>query len=165
MTRVARDIVLIAVAFAASVVLGISTNMLRRVPLPMLYKNPEARVLSAVTPAAAIAWSEPEVLEYKVVLQSWKTSVAIFVDARAPSFFEDGHIPRAVNLPRDSIVQAGSIAALADKARPLVVYCSGEDCDDSRIVAKGLLAMGHSKVFVYAGGWEEWSASGSPVEK
>ncbi|MCX6970803.1 MAG: rhodanese-like domain-containing protein [Verrucomicrobia bacterium] len=165
MSWVARDIALIAAAFAASVVLGISTNVLRRVPLPMLYKNPEARVLSAVSPAAAITSGEPEVLEYKVAVQTWKASAALFVDARNPPFFEEGHIPRSINLPRDSIVQAGSIAALADKARPLVVYCSGEDCDDSRIVAKGLLAMGYSKVSVYSGGWEEWSASGSPVEK
>ena len=165
MTRVARDIALIAAAFAVSAVLGISTNLLRRVPLPMLYKNPEARVLIAVSPAAATASSEPEVMEYKVVLQTWKASSALFVDARSPLFFEEGHIPRSINLPRDSIIQAGSILELADKARPLVVYCSGEDCDDSRIVAKGLLAMGHSKVSVYAGGWEEWSASGSPVEK
>lgn len=165
MSRVARDIAQIAAAFAVSVVLGVSTNFLRRAPLPMLYKNPEARVLSAVAPATAPASSEPGVLEYKVVLQTWKASTALFVDARNPLFFEEGHMPRSINVPRDSILQVGSIAELADKTRPLVVYCSGEDCDDSRIVAKGLLAMGYSNVSVYAGGWEEWSAAGSPVEK
>ena len=87
------------------------------------------------------------------------------MDAREPAFFEEGHIPRSINLPRESILQAKTSLALADKSRPVIVYCSGEDCEDSKIVAKALLALGHAKVTVYAGGWEEWSASGSPVEK
>jgi rhodanese-related sulfurtransferase len=165
MSKVARDIALLAAAFAASVVLGISTNLLRRAPLPMVYEKPSIRVLRAVSPATAPASIEPGVLEYKDVLQTWKASSALFVDARNPLFFEEGHIPRSINLPRDSITQAGSIAELADNTRSIVVYCSGEDCGDSRLVAMGLLAMGYSKVSVYAGGWEEWSASGSPVEK
>ena len=165
MNLAVRDFALIAAALAASVVMGIATNLLRRAPLPLLYESPVTRVLHSVSPAAAESSIEPEILEYQVVLRAWKDSAALFVDARSPSFFEEGHIARAINLPRDSIVQARSSAELADKTRPVIVYCSGEDCEDSRIVAKGLLAMGHSKVSVYAGGWEEWSASGSPVEK
>ena len=87
------------------------------------------------------------------------------MDAREPAFFEEGHIPRAINLPRDSILRAKFLGELSDKARPVIVYCSDEDCDDGKIVAKGLLALGHSKVSVFAGGWDEWAASGSPMEK
>ena len=87
------------------------------------------------------------------------------MDARESAFFEEGHIPRAINLPREEILRAKTIRELADKARPVIVYCSEEDCEDGKIVAKGLLVLGHSKVSVYVGGWEEWAASRSPVEK
>ena len=122
-------------------------------------------MLRSVSSVPEPAFREPELLDFKTALQAWKDSTALFVDAREPDFFEEGHIPQAINLPRDSILQAKALGELADKSRPLIVYCSGEDCEDSRIVAKGLLAMGHAKVSVYAGGMEEWSASGSPVEK
>ena len=165
MTRLVRDTRLILAAFAASCVLGVLTNSLRRAPLPMVYENPEARMLRAISSAAAPIAREPELLEFKAVLRAWKDSAALFVDARETAFFEEGHIPRAINLPREEILRAKTIGALADKSRPVIVYCSGEDCEDSKIVAKGLFALGHAKVSVYAGGWEEWVASGSPVEK
>lgn len=165
MTILFRDMGLIFAAFAASCIFGVLTNSFRRAPLPMVYENPEARMLRSISSAAAPAAPEPELLEFKAVLRTWKESTALFVDAREPAFFEEGHIPRAINLPRDEILRAKTIGALADKSRPVIVYCSGDDCEDGKLVAKGLLALGHPKVSVYAGGWEEWSASGSPVEK
>ena len=131
----------------------------------MVYENPEARMLRSLSSAAGPIAREPELLEFKAALKAWKDSAALFVDAREPAFFEEGHIPRAINLPREEILRAKTIGALADKSRPVIVYCSEEDCEDGKLVAKGLIALGHSKVSVYAGGWEEWSALGSPVEK
>ena len=165
MTRMRGDLSVILAAVAASCVLGILTNSLRRAPLPMVYEKPEARMLRSISSAAEPTTLEPETLEFKAVLQAWKESAAVFVDAREPAFFEEGHIPRSINLPRDAVLQARTTGELADKSRPVVVYCSGEDCEDSKLVAKGLLAMGHSKVSVYAGGWEEWAALRLPVEK
>ena len=122
-------------------------------------------MLRAISSSSWGGFREPELLEFRAVLRAWKDSAVLFVDAREPAFFEEGHIPRSVNLPRDSILREKSIRELSDKARPVIVYCSDEDCDDGKIVAKGLLALGHSQVSVYAGGWEEWAASGSPTEK
>ena len=122
-------------------------------------------MLQAVSSSAEVKFREPELLGFPAVLRAWKDSTVLFVDAREPAFFEEGHIPRAINLPRDSILRAKFLGELSDKARPVIVYCSDEDCDDGKIVAKGLLALGHSKVSVFAGGWDEWAASGSPMEK
>ena len=165
MTRMRSDLFVIFAAFAVSCVLGVLTNSLRRAPLPMVYENPEARMLRSLSPASAPIARDPEILEFKAALQAWKDSAALFVDAREPAFFEEGHIPRAISLPRAEILRAKTIGELADKGRPAIVYCSGEDCEDSKLVATALLAMGHTKVAVYAGGGEDWSASGSPVEK
>ena len=164
-TRILRDLRLILAAFAASLLLGVLTNSIRRVPLPVVYENPEARMLRAISSSAEGKIREPELLEFPTVLRAWKDSTVLFVDAREPAFFEEGHIPRSINLPRDSILRAKSLGELSDKALPVIVYCSDDDCDDGKIVAKGLLVLGHSKVSVYAGGWDEWAASGSPTEK
>ena len=104
-------------------------------------------MLRAISSSSWGGFREPELLEFRAVLRAWKDSAVLFVD------------------PRDSILREKSIRELSDKARPVIVYCSDEDCDDGKIVAKGLLALGHSQVSVYAGGWEEWAASGSPTEK
>jgi rhodanese-related sulfurtransferase len=165
MARIFRDTGVVFAAFAASCLLGILTNSLRRTPLPLVYESPEARMLRSVSSGSQTVFREPEILKFQTTLQAWKDSVALFVDAREPAFFEEGHIPRAINLPRGEILRAKTIGELADKSRPVIVYCSEEDCEDGRIVAKGLLAMGHAKVALYAGGWDEWSATGSPVEK
>lgn len=156
---------MVVLAVAASLGLGLLTNFSRLVPLPLRYENREARMLRAVGPEKNPAIREPAAVDFQSALHAWKSSGAVFVDAREPAFFEEGHVPGAVNLPQEQIGEANAIEKIADKSRPLVVYCTGEDCEDSRVVAMGLLAMGHSNVSVYRGGWEEWSASGSPVEK
>ena len=131
----------------------------------MVYESPEARMLRSASSGSQTIFREPEILKFQAALRAWKGSAALFVDARESAFFEEGHIPRAINLPREEILRAKTIGTLADKSLPLIVYCSEEDCEDGRLVAKGLLAMGYAKVALYAGGWEEWSATGSPVEK
>lgn len=165
MHRLAKESGLVLAGLVAASILGLLTNQLRRQPLPMGYESPHARILKAVSGESGGAVSEPETIEFKAALESWKAATAVFVDARGSDYFTEGHIPRAINVSRDSIVQAVTMEALADKSRPVIVYCSGEDCIDSRLVAQGLLSLGHRNVSVYAGGWEEWEASGSPVEK
>lgn len=165
MAGLIRDSRVILAAFAASCALGLMTNSLRHAPLPMVYENPEERTLRSVSSAPDRMSREPEILEFKAALKMWKDRGTLFLDARDSAFFEEGHIPGALSLPREEILRAKAMPELADKSRPVLVYCAGEDCEDSKIVAKALLAMGHAKVAVYEGGWEEWAASGSPVEK
>ncbi len=165
MSRTLRDLMVVAMACTASLALGLLTNLFRREPLPLLYESPGKRVVKAVSGGAAAEIREPEPIDFQRAREAAKDSRVLFVDARDSAFFEQGHIPGAINLPRGEILQAGALPGLGDRIRPLVVYCSGEDCEDSKIVAQGLAAMGYSNVSVYAGGWEEWSASGSPVQK
>lgn len=165
MGRFAKNLTLVLAVAAASLLLGLLSNALRREPLPLLYRNREARMMKTVSSGNLAAFVEPEILDLKQALLAQKDSSVLFVDARESDFFGEGHIPGAVNLPREDILLAKTKVIPGDEARRLVVYCSGEDCEDARIVAKGLSALGYSKVSVYAGGWEEWTASGAPVQK
>jgi len=164
MTGIARDLTLIAVAAAASVALGLLTNRLRPHPLPLVYRGPEARLMGNLPPRPPTA-PEPETIGFAEAWQAWTDGNARFVDARASDFFEEGHIPGAVNLPRELLTEGGAQPELLGKSQPLIVYCSGEDCEDSLLVAKGLLALGYLNVTVFPGGWEEWEAKGGAAEK
>ena len=64
-------------------------------------------------------------------------------------FFEQGHVPGAFNLARDEFAHdyqrlAGVLHSAHEK--PIIVYCSGGDCHDSRLVANALLSLGFNNV-------------------
>lgn len=85
------------------------------------------------------------------------------VEALGPGYFEDAHLPGAVNIP------AGQVDRLAPKLLPdttaeVVVYGTGTDTS-AAMVARRLAELGYESVSVYAGGKEEWIEHGLPVER
>jgi len=96
----------------------------------------------------------------------WAAGEALVLDARAGSFFAQGHVPRARNIPA-----AGSGDALSreilDRPRDMtiVVYCEGGACQSSLALAKRLHDEGFKDIRVFSGGWEEWTKAGLPEEK
>ena len=54
---------------------------------------------------------------------------------------------------------------LDPKGRPIVVYCSGGECELSMNLAKLMVENGKRKVLVYEGGFPEWQGAGMPVTK
>ncbi|MBL0870405.1 MAG: rhodanese-like domain-containing protein [Phycisphaerales bacterium] len=91
-----------------------------------------------------------------------------FVDARALTEFEKGHIPGSISLPAgdftgDKIIATdGKVNMRLNRSMNVVVYCGGGDCSDSKLVAKELVARGFSMTAVYHDGWNGWSAAGHP---
>ncbi len=90
----------------------------------------------------------------------------IFVDVRNDTLYEAGHIPGAHPLdyyrPEAHLLDVlGACAA----ARQIVVYCTGGDCEDSELAANLLSQAGvpRERLFIYLGGFAEWSENGSPV--
>ena len=57
------------------------------------------------------------------------------------------------------------VKKLDPAGRPIVVYCSGGDCELSMNLAKLMLENGKRKVLVYEGGFPEWQGAGMPVAK
>lgn len=75
-------------------------------------------------------------------------------------------MPGSINLARDNF--AHDYRRLTDVLqtnhdKPIIVYCSGGECHDSKLVANALLSLGFSDVTVFTGGWEAWSAAGLPA--
>ena len=85
----------------------------------------------------------------------------ILVDTRDLASWRQGHIPRAVHLPRRMIPMTGA-KVLPDKTRPVVVYCWGPGCDGATKAAHELARRGY-QVKEMIGGIEYWIREGFPV--
>jgi len=91
-------------------------------------------------------------------------SGALFVDARSEEEYHSGHISGAVNLYYTHADQEWEkVLAGVDFEKPIVCYCSGEGCNSSVIVADLLSRVGFDQVYIFHGGWPEWSMAGYPV--
>lgn len=88
---------------------------------------------------------------------------ALFLDARRTSVFEQGHIAGA----RPFSVWESDIDEKVNKlfeersdpraqAEPIVVYCSGGECEDSHMLAQKLWGIQFNNVYVYKDGFPDW---------
>jgi len=167
--QVVRDLGGVALLAVAALAAGLVMNRYSPATLPIVYRTPEQRfdaelttLVSAppfkIAPAATVGLDK-----FRSTVES---KSALILDARPSAFFENGHVPGAINLARDDFAHdyrqlAGVLQANRDK--PIIVYCSGGDCHDSRLVANALLSLGFSDVTVFTGGWDAWSAAGLPA--
>ncbi len=87
----------------------------------------------------------------------------VLLEALPPMYYEAEHLPGAKNLPLDDIDALVS-TLVPDKSTPIVTYCSGLTCPNSRIAAERLAALGYVDVRAYEGGKEEWIGAGLPVD-
>lgn len=87
-----------------------------------------------------------------------------FLDARRSSVYRQGHIAGARPFPVweadiDERVKALALEGL-DTGAPIVVYCSGGDCEDSHMLAEKLHMVGFDNVLVYKDGFPDWQKRG-----
>ncbi len=84
---------------------------------------------------------------------------AVLVDVRETSEWEQGHVPGALHLSK-SYIEQDIEAAIADRARPIVLYCAGGV--RSLFAAQTLSEMGYTDVASMAGGFQRWKTQGLP---
>jgi len=85
----------------------------------------------------------------------------VFVDVRERAEWDEGHVPGAVHIPRGSL-ESRIEGLLPDRARPLVVLCSGGS--RSAFAAKTLTELGYERVESLRGGFTDWKRNGLPFE-
>lgn len=97
-----------------------------------------------------------------------QSGTALILDARPSFFYHLGHIPGAVNLPKNRCDEAiaareATIKTALAAGKSIVVYCSSSTCPDARSVAIHLSGFGYpSRIFT--GGWEAWREADMPGE-
>jgi rhodanese-related sulfurtransferase len=94
---------------------------------------------------------------------------ALFLDARRTSIYEQGHIAGSRPFSVWESDVADKVNALFNErgdpkqaAQPIVVYCSGGDCEDSHMLAERLSGA-FTNVYVYKDGFPDWQKRGGAV--
>ena len=85
------------------------------------------------------------------------------VEALGPTYYEDAHLPGAINIPHEQVDELAR-SLLPDKQAQIVVYCASGPCKNSGIATKRLLDLGYTNVRDYHEGKAEWIAVGLPTE-
>ncbi len=91
----------------------------------------------------------------------------LFLDARRSKVYEEGHIAGARSFSVWESDVDDKLKQLLDEGRdqdaPIVIYCSGGDCEDSHMLAEKLWGVFFSNVLVYKDGFPDWQKRGGAV--
>lgn len=151
------------------------------VPKPQTPYEAEAEVAQTEVPAISeteraeqamsLLFSNAQItdidLQAAVDLHQFAKAETLWVDARDAELYGEGHIEGAVlcYLYEKNTYLPELEATIAERQpNALVIYCKGADCTDSHVLAQDLFNMGHSNIFVYTGGFNEWYQAGHPIE-
>lgn len=93
---------------------------------------------------------------------------ALFLDARRTRDFAQGHVAGARSFPVwEAEVLKERVEALVAEGRdgslPVVLYCSGGECEDSHMLAQALFGAGFENLLVYRDGFPDWVKRGGAV--
>ncbi len=155
-----------------SLCVGLLVNGMRAQPLPLGYTPPQGRLEQMVarmssdssarqSPTIGVRpWQKITLDEFQAIVTAHQ---GLSIDARPQAFYQAGHVPGALNLPRGDFEKGYvAIRPLLEPARekPIVVYCSEANCKDGELVSDALSRLGYRYLYVYTEGWEEWSRAG-----
>lgn len=82
------------------------------------------------------------------------------IDVRAAADYAKGHVPGAINLPRERWASEAGLT----KDRPNVVYCYSQTCKLAAKAALEFATRGYP-VIELEGGFDTWQAHGKPVDR
>ena len=85
----------------------------------------------------------------------------VLLDVRESGEFRDGHLEKAVSLPR-GFLEIRVEDTIRDRSKPVVAYCAGGT--RSLIAARTLREMGYENVVSMSGGFQAWKNAGMPFE-
>ena len=154
-----------------SVVLGFGVNFLSPNGIDIVgdYREISDGDGPIVPPAAEKG--DPPFIDINRANMEYSSGRTLFIDARDVEEFKCGTIPGSINIPFEYMPD-GDLAVYFDSCLggvahdyPLVVFCSGEECDLSLHLGRNLADYGYSNVLIFFGGAREWEKNGFEVER
>ena len=138
--------------------LGLSVNQLRPGKLALVADwSPKAQLTLESGDSMEISPDQAEEL--------FHTQVGVFLDARSPELYAEGHIQGAFNLPWDEFENRFTDAMVDIPPETLIItYCDGETCNLSKELALALFDKGYANARVLVNGWTVWRERSLPVE-
>ena len=142
-----------------SIFLSFSSNLVREDSIPLLAKKLE------ITEDIDLESDETTLIAISIdKAKDFFENGVLFIDARDEVYYNDGHIKNAMkNVFLMELIF--NIEEKQTKEDPIVVYCGDPGCGDSEDLAYDLQNEGFKKLFVFKGGWLEWSAANYPSNK
>jgi rhodanese-related sulfurtransferase len=111
--------------------------------------------------------SLPQEVGLLYVREYVQRNAGYIIDARNAIFFDNGHIPGAINIPRNIPKLNEKLSSVATSARsqiPIVIYCSSSLCEDSKVLKSRLASEGFQNVAIMTEGWSGWKKAGFQIE-
>ncbi len=102
-------------------------------------------------------------VDFPEVYQIWQSNDAVFVDARSTGSFHQGHIPGAINVPINRVVQYLHLLP-TDKKTLLITYCGSITCPNAYQLMNVLNEKGYQNVKFFPRGLRDWQVLGYPLE-
>jgi rhodanese-related sulfurtransferase len=141
----------------AAIAVGLLVNQVRPARLPLVADwSPKAQLTTDSGLSLEIPLEDAQALFF--------TRMALFLDARSPELYAEGHIHGALNLPWDEFEKHFSqvMDGVPDDTT-IVTYCDGDTCGLSKDLAFALLQRGYFNIRVLVNGWSLWQQSDLPV--
>jgi len=163
-----RTTIQVLVLFLLAALAGAATNWLRPTgALPWVF---DRRLLAPPAPVTPPGGQAPADIPLAEILAAsgaqGQPGVPRLIDARHREAYEKGHIPGATNVPAALLPVAPQFLLMrAPPDQPVILYCTGGDCDESNRVWEQLRALQYQRVRIFHGGWAAWEKSGHPIER
>jgi rhodanese-related sulfurtransferase len=166
MTSAIRQALIIVVI---SAVIGGFLNLIRTDRIPWISTPASLMFVDPSNPIPPDSLKNTAVVRPKGILKDGLLEIlgkqGVIIDSRLPQYYKEGHITGAVNIPFEEIDDYVTKLTKIPQDTMAVLYCDGVDCDLAYDLAIYMITVGYTSVYVYSGGWEEWSIAALPVTK
>ena len=160
---------LILVILAAIAGLGANLVSPNRIDFVGKYRSISVGNGPVIPPAAE--QGDPPFIDINQARLEFTLGTALFVDSRDTCEYHCGTIPGSVHISFECLPE-GDLGSYFDSAlsgvakdHPIVVFCSGEECDLSLYLGRLLNDCGYSYVLTFFGGSREWERFGFGLER
>jgi rhodanese-related sulfurtransferase len=147
-----------ALLVVCAAILGTAAQLLGPQAIPWMERHSQRIEVRAMQAGLTIV----DVENARAIL---KAGEYLVFDARRAAEFDAGHLPGAVSFPYESREEGyNEMAALLQPAQPVLVYCSGRECDDALLLGEFLKNQGSQEVSLFLEGTAGWKAAGLTLE-
>ena len=107
--------------------------------------------------------TSPMAINIEFAQNLFNEELAIFIDARDSEDYNSGHIENAINIPFDYYEDYEDVINELDDSAPHVIYCSGEECSLSMVLADYFFnELAFENILIFEGGWPQWRDADLP---
>ncbi|VAY88306.1 SULFUR TRANSFERASE PRECURSOR [hydrothermal vent metagenome] len=118
-------------------------------------------IITALFTTIIFANNKLNIIKLKKAKGMYNAKSALFLDARRFELYKKGTIMGAVHMPNKKFKRYQKWLPYSKKAK-IVTFCNGFKCEESDYLAKKIMKLGYTRVYVYKGGYPQWKKEKLP---